>query len=349
MRTVMWGDQFLADQMGGAPQFTARGTDLIPRDVLMFDWHYEPNHRYDKSLGYFREHGFEVVGCPWYEPVNVQAFAQAAARNGALGLCGTTWMGVRAAMDNTPHLPAAWAIGSEYAWNPARGALDTLPWQPVVEFNRARNLRTARDGPCFATVDLAPYCTRRLADSPQLDGWLGLGAEQDLSAVPAGVLWAGQTPFRVAAGADGRAACVMLADADTPAGALPEEMSGIAVGSEAKALYFMLTCSVPPGRNRQLYATQNPGALGEIVVNYADGGRETAPLRYLANIHDWNGQRGPAQAVDLWEGHTQGGALISLGAVRWENPRPAAVIESIDFRSALSTARPVLLGLTLAR
>jgi hypothetical protein len=83
-------------------------------------------------------------------------------------------------------------------------------------------------------------------------------------------------------------------------------------------------------------------------VNYADGQQVRIPLRYLASIHDWNGQCGPAQAVGVWQGRTAGGALISLGAVAWRNPRPEVAIKSLDFTSAMAAARPVLIGLTAA-
>ena len=43
-----------------------------------------------------------------------------------------------------------------------------------------------------------------------------------------------------------------------------------------------------------------------------------------------------------------GGVLISLGAVEWRNPRPDVEIRSLDFTSAMASARPVLLGLTAA-
>ena len=349
MRTVIWGDQFLPQHNGDKPFFTARATDLVPKDILIFDWHYSTNHKYDETIGYFKEHGFEVVGCPWYEPLNVYDFASAAKRNGILGYCGTTWAGVTNTMKSAPHIPTAWVIGAENAWATDRTPIDKLPYQPVAQFNRLFSLADAASPRDFRLLDIAGHCNEKLVDSERKDGWMGLGPRQDLRSLPAGVLWVGQVPFRtLAPTANGGRGCIMLADETTPKGLYPETAFEIPVGLKTPALYFLQTCSVPAVRARDFYSTQNPKLLGSYVVNYADGEQVRIPLTYLANIHDWNGQRGPAQAIGVWEGHTASGALISLGAVPWVNPRPDVAIRSLDFVSAMSAARPILLAVTAA-
>ena len=39
--------------------------DMIPKDVVICDWHYE---RPDKTAVYFAMKGFDVVTCPWRNP-----------------------------------------------------------------------------------------------------------------------------------------------------------------------------------------------------------------------------------------------------------------------------------------
>jgi hypothetical protein len=39
--------------------------DMIPKDVMICDWHYE---RPDKTAIYFAMKGFNVVTCPWRDP-----------------------------------------------------------------------------------------------------------------------------------------------------------------------------------------------------------------------------------------------------------------------------------------
>jgi hexosaminidase len=349
MRTVMWGDQFLPQHNGDKPFFTARATDMIPKDILIFDWHYSPNHKYDETIGYFREHGFEVVGCPWYEPVNVYAFASAAKRNGILGYCGTTWARVPSTMASQPQLPAAWVIGAENSWSTDAPPLGEVAYAPVAQFNRLWRLNQPELPRQFRMVDIGPYCNERTVDNERREGWMGLGTKQDLRSLPSGTVWVGDIPFQIAdrsvnAGRD----CVMLAGDPPQTASYPEAIYEIAIGAAARSVYLLQTCSVPATRERILYATKNPGVIGHYVVNYADGQATNVPLRYLANIHDWNGQCGPAQALGVWQGHTEGGSLISIGAVEWVNPRPEVPIRSFDFVSDLGGARPVLLAVTLS-
>lgn len=349
MRTILWGDQFLPDHNGDAPFFTARATDLIPKDILVFDWHYSPNHHYDDTIAYFKDHGFQVVGCPWYEPVNVYRFASAAKRNGILGFCGTTWAGVSSTLQRMPHLPAAWVVGAENSWSPDAPAIDALGYDPVPVFNRLHNPAASRLPLSFRLIDLSGHFNEAIVDTQRREGWMGEGPRYDLRSLPTGTLWAGGIPFQVSEEAClCRPACVMLASRTSPADAYPQAVYEIPVGLTTPALYFLHTCQVPPGRNRQLYATENPGTIGRYVIHYEDGQQVEIPLVYQANIHDWNGQRGPAQALGLWSGATAGGALISLPAVQWVNPRPEAPVRSIDFISVLGDVRPVLLAVTAA-
>src|SRR5581483_12016904 len=46
---------------------TWRAIDLIPKDVVICDWHYE---RPDQSAVYFAMKGFQVVTCPYRIPKN---------------------------------------------------------------------------------------------------------------------------------------------------------------------------------------------------------------------------------------------------------------------------------------
>ncbi len=349
MRAAMWGDQLLPQHNGDKPFFTARATDLVAKDVLIFDWHYEPTHNYDETIQYFKQHGFEVVGCPWYEPRNVYDYASAAKRNGILGYCGTTWSGLPDPSPALPQLPAAWVIGGENSWSTDRPLLKDITYSPVPQFHRLWSLSGPGLPRSLRLVDLSGFCNESLVDTERHDGWMGVGPLYDLRSLSAGVVWAGDIPFRIVdAAANSGKACVMLADSTTAKGVYPEGVFEIPVGLKTTALYFLQTCSLPPARDRDLYSQKNPTALGGYVVNYADGTQQRIPLRYLTNISDWNGQLGPAQAVGLWQGHTAGGALISLGAVEWQNPRSEVEIRSLDFTSALSSARPVLLGLSAA-
>src|SRR5258708_13697766 len=64
----IWGDRLIDGKTTGIGEWEAsynnsyRAIDLIPKDVVICDWHYE---RPDKTAVYFATRGFSVVTCPW--------------------------------------------------------------------------------------------------------------------------------------------------------------------------------------------------------------------------------------------------------------------------------------------
>jgi N-acetyl-beta-hexosaminidase len=67
----IWGDRLLDGKLTGLGMWEAsmnnthRAIDMIPKDVVICDWHYE---RADKTAVYFAMKGFKVVTCPWRNP-----------------------------------------------------------------------------------------------------------------------------------------------------------------------------------------------------------------------------------------------------------------------------------------
>ena len=67
----IWGDRLLDGKTTGIGEWEAsfndtyRAIDMIPKDVVICDWHYE---RPDKTAVYFSMKGFRVVTCPWRQP-----------------------------------------------------------------------------------------------------------------------------------------------------------------------------------------------------------------------------------------------------------------------------------------
>ncbi|HTJ52323.1 MAG TPA: family 20 glycosylhydrolase [Cyclobacteriaceae bacterium] len=67
----IWGDRLLDGKTTGMGMWEAsfnntyRAIDLIPKDVMICDWHYE---RPDKTAVYFAMKGLKVATCPWRNP-----------------------------------------------------------------------------------------------------------------------------------------------------------------------------------------------------------------------------------------------------------------------------------------
>lgn len=67
----MWGDRLLDGKTTGLGEWEAsfnntyRAIDMIPKDVVVCDWHYD---RPDKTPVYFAMKGLQVITCPWRKP-----------------------------------------------------------------------------------------------------------------------------------------------------------------------------------------------------------------------------------------------------------------------------------------
>ncbi len=67
----MWADRYINGRETGlgfweaSYNYTWRAIDMVPKDIVMCDWHYE---RPDQTAVYFAMNGFRVITCPWRTP-----------------------------------------------------------------------------------------------------------------------------------------------------------------------------------------------------------------------------------------------------------------------------------------
>lgn len=108
----IWGDRLIDGKTTGIGMWEAsmnnthRAIDLIYKDVVICDWHYE---RPDQTAVYFATKGFNVVTCPWRNPENAVKQTQDMFRYRASvtpemkdrfqGMMQTVWSGAEQFMD----------------------------------------------------------------------------------------------------------------------------------------------------------------------------------------------------------------------------------------------------------
>lgn len=108
----IWGDRLIDGKTTGIGMWEAsmnnthRAVDMIPKDVLICDWHYE---RPDKTAVYFAMKGLRVVTCPWRTPqvatqqvkdmYEFRASATKAMQPFFQGIVQTHWSGAENFMD----------------------------------------------------------------------------------------------------------------------------------------------------------------------------------------------------------------------------------------------------------
>ncbi|MAF12951.1 glycoside hydrolase [Candidatus Poribacteria bacterium] len=121
LELLMWGDRLLDAATTGYGSWeasengTAPAIDLIPNDIVICDWHYEPGDDYP-SVRYFQEKGFRVLPGCWRNAEAAQALFDCADRDATdrmLGRLCTTWVGgdqlARALLGEPPE-PSANAV-----------------------------------------------------------------------------------------------------------------------------------------------------------------------------------------------------------------------------------------------
>ena len=109
----IWGDRLIDGKTTGLGEWEAsynntwRAVDLIPKDVVICDWHYE---RPDQTAVYFAMKGFGVVTCPWRMPGNAVLQVQDMVKfrehstpemkDRFLGMVQTVWSGAGQFLDS---------------------------------------------------------------------------------------------------------------------------------------------------------------------------------------------------------------------------------------------------------
>jgi N-acetyl-beta-hexosaminidase len=109
----IWGDRLIDGKTTGLGEWEAsfnnthRAVDMIPKDVIICDWHYE---RPDQTPVYFAMKGLSVVTCPWRMPDNAVLQVQDMVKfrehstpemkERFLGMVQTVWSGTAQFLDS---------------------------------------------------------------------------------------------------------------------------------------------------------------------------------------------------------------------------------------------------------
>ena len=96
---LMWGDRLIDaskynfGKWEASANDTAAAIDMIPKDIIICDWHYEPRKAYE-SVPMFLEKGFRVWPASWKKPDAAKAFVDHSKQfksERMLGHLNTTW------------------------------------------------------------------------------------------------------------------------------------------------------------------------------------------------------------------------------------------------------------------
>ncbi len=131
------------------------------------------------------------------------------------------------------------------------------------------------------------------------------------------------------------------------------EVTGIPVGRQADALFFLHTLVQHQGPRPGRKGNQEPPKIFEYRITYADGSKVDIPVQLQRQIGDWlprNPESLPEAAL-AWSGPAGGGKRAAIYQLRWQNPHPDKAIASIGLRYVDDGAEygsPVVLAITAA-
>lgn len=95
---LMWGDRFIdAREMTygeweASMNETAPAVDMVPRDIIICDWHYELREDYP-SVRWFQAQGFRTLVSPWRNPRSAEALVRCALQDRTDKLLGVLFTG----------------------------------------------------------------------------------------------------------------------------------------------------------------------------------------------------------------------------------------------------------------
>lgn len=343
MDIMIWGDMALhpseaSDAHHAKSMDEARRLrDGLPKDIIIADWHYAPVEPEEYiSIPLWIEEGFTVLGCGWYNPVNIANLAKACVNNDAWGYMQTTWAGFNfRILGNEGAWFQYWVypLAAHYAWTGENTPESDLPFGVkqlfLDSYFPSKPLLKNQSG---YLVDLSSVVNRSLADNENHEGWLGFGPDRDFSALPVGNHTFGQTQFHV--GKD----VLMLAGRFNPEGAYP-----------AKA-----TIKLPEVKGSQIHLLMNAASrapedtkAGELIVTYADGTRSAFDLVYGENLFMPSDERVGDRARLAWEGKMKSDESIRVWDVSFDLSADQKPISSITITSTNTTAAPIIFAVTV--
>jgi hypothetical protein len=170
------------------------------------------------------------------------------------------------------------------------------------------------------------------------DGWSDGSAENNLTALPRGLQTFAGVEFDVRG-------LVQLRCSKSFTEPFPKEIKNIRVGHDCRKLHFLHAASTSWG-------TTNEAIIGHFFIHQSGLPAAEVPIHFGSDVRDWwvHAKQQPAgkdPATIAWASTNLAGQALQLFKTTWDNPRPDAKVESLDYVSSMSTAAPFLIAITV--
>jgi len=209
-------------------------------------------------------------------------------------------------------------------------------------------------------IVLTEHYTSRLNVCPH-PAWFYDHGDNHLGSLPAGTIQLGGVTFDVRG-----VVFLRRPDISGPPYRLlweqfPMQVEGIRVGQRVRRLHVLhsIVDRLYAGYAMSHIEQQPDNALvGKYILCYADGAREELPIVVGRHVRDWwarEGEENPYAALSegtvVWTGSNPSAkdaqATLRLYLTSYENPHPEKEVVSVDYVSAMTSAAPFLVAMTI--
>jgi hypothetical protein len=344
VRTMMWGDQLLAPGEGAGATMAASKEQAaslrahLPKDIIIADWHYDPNPPEDFiNLRVLTRDGFDVLACTWYSPLNILRFAKAAAwerqekseekvlsphRGQVLGLVQTTWAGYsfnQESFDRNINQYSAYVLAGEAAWRGGARELNEVPYDYQQEFARlwTQDLLPLNGGDGWF-VNLSRVANVQLERPTGTDGERGAASAFDLKGLKSGLQRLGRWLVYVPELHGAPGACLFDGQFNAIRSGLDELR--IPTDRPARALFFVVasTASAP-----------SDFPIAQTTIEYEDATSDVIEWRPGINVLGLDDERTMPRVPVVWSSGKGVHPPRYLHGYLWVNPSPLKKIREM--------------------
>jgi|GEM_PF-1776985 len=337
---------------------------LLPKDLLFNVWHWNKKWVLE-PLG--KEHGFDLVYLctgdrDWRAPKHVDPNEDVMPFEFPGYFAGMNNYMAESSFTASKLLETMWVAWNVDAPRPkdidvnATIARYTLLWNQLhLDQPIPPGIVAGPDD--FIPIDISKAATRSRVDDVPYDGegWVDMGPNVDLRALPSGQTTMAGVPFNIIdeSSNDGKSV-VMVHNRMYTDRTLPQSAEIDLNGLQASSLTFLHCLDNAPGWN---YLRRRELA-GYYFMVYEDGTYAKLELKYGITIGTWDGQKyrweyAPAgdsmpYAKLAWSGQTTSGMTAKLYMSEWVNPKPNGKLKKIILRATHEPTmmNPMLLAVT---
>ncbi|MSU59351.1 MAG: hypothetical protein EXS35_14470 [Pedosphaera sp.] len=175
-------------------------------------------------------------------------------------------------------------------------------------------------------------------NAPLNETWHGFETNNHLGMLPTGAQTFAGIEFDVRG-------LIQLSCRKAAADAFPKAIRDIPIGIKCRRIHFLHAATMSWGAT-------NGEPVVQIVMHQSGTAAAEQTIRFGQDIRDWwvhpkQQPTGEDPAMIAWRGTNSAGQALQLFKTTWENARPDDPVETLDYVSAMATAAPFLIAVTV--